>query len=241
MRRSWIGIVTLGTAAGACAAQLDNDDGRPMTRQETCTATTCERQRQECRTNAEHRCDTCLAACEDPTAGEDAPDCFRTCLESCDSGPCYDAWCNDSCAERSFAFQPSPDVDPAVLDSCLRGLERDRRCGQETAPVDCDRLSRVLRADIASTWDCRAAVPCDRSAATCYSELLPGNLGEETCGVIDTTCGVECDPGLRAELDQTTSWWRDDVLAALRTCFSEPVCDDLIRCLEAWHTATSGA
>lgn len=107
--------------------------------------------------------------------------------------------------------------------------------------MDCERLSHVLRTEVADAWNCRAALPCDDSTAACYSDLLPGNLGAETCAVISTTCALECDPGLRVELDRTTSWWRDDVVAALRTCLAEPVCDDLLRCLEAWHAATSGA
>ena len=234
-------IAALALLAGACAEALDTAPaGSPMCRHDTCTETVCEGQRRECRTNADQRCDDCQDACAEIPADDANADCLQDCERACDSRSCYERWCDPSCARHSFAFELPSDTDPAVLESCLRKAEYDRACGEQAAFPDCERLSRVLRTDVALAWDCRVALPCGTDASACYDHLPPGTLGDESCFAIAAACEAECDPGWRTDLNAASRWWRHDVAAALRYCYAIPDCDDLLRCLEAWHRATLG-
>jgi hypothetical protein len=240
MRGGWTWIVLPGLAWGACGAEDGPGDGSPMARRETCAATVCELERQDCRERTSRRCDDCFDICAEQAFYDGNAGCFDSCTDLCDSSSCSVGWCDDTCAERRFVFTLPSRSDPAVYESCLRAEQYDRTCGFEVTESGCDRRSRTLRTEVAAAWDCHVALACDQDGSPCYAELPPGTLGDEGCAAVALACGQVCNPAWRDQFNRLSAWWREDVVEALRGCFVEPDCDDLVNCVDAWQDALWG-
>jgi hypothetical protein len=218
-----------------------------MTRRDVCLETECEHARAECLAAREGRCDECWDVCAELMYyGEDAS-CVDTCEDVCGTGDCTVGWCDPTrCARRGVEFEPSAARDEALYAACPPYVAHLRACDPSDAGLDCDRFARTVRPEAVGLVDCLAATPCGGDLGACWKDVVPGTLGDETCARLAFLCGEEdvpfdgCMDLWGDALNLKEAIWRDDAVAALRTCLDEPGCDDVFACIAAWDAAAFG-
>ena len=203
--------------------------------EQTCTKTACD----EVHERDSSACSRCLGACVGASYNCNAS---SACSLSCgSSSACSDA---DSarCVQQGFAVHGLAEQPGAeVATACSRMFTRLEECKLQLDGVDrsvCAVWGRVERPENAALYDCMATTACAGGDLSTCNHLLPTTLGDEICDGLGAKCGAAtCTPEERALLNASGAVWKDDVVAADRSCLSYPTCAEVSECHRAWKNA----
>jgi hypothetical protein len=117
-------------------------------------------------------------------------------------------------------------------------FDRAESCGVATVAtsLDCDTWAKTERPEVASNYECVAALPCGEDESSCDRPTT--DFGQRLCDGMDTICGETlCNDELRAFLDTAGGWLKESVQSAGLGCTTQSTCGDAKACFTAWVTA----
>jgi hypothetical protein len=219
----------------------------PMRREVVCAQTLCQRAEAQCRDRLESAVRRCQVDCVE-AFGLYTNHVIESCRRGCEEQFGYDR-CGMNCSPDSacvrFEYRFTlGGIDPQVLRACERVAAVDRDCRRAATFADCNHAARVFSPAIVPLLECIAEARCATSWDTCQDRLpAPSHRSAELCDALGGRCDVGelCTPAARQQFDGNTTLLRDDVWAALTTCFDEPTCDDAEGCISGWNAAASAS
>jgi len=213
-----------GASSGAEDPPVVPEAPDVMRRSDVCIKDAC--------TACEIACDECLSTCFEAMVGSgEVIDCHSSCSYSC-SGDCTSSCSGEvACLESLPGFALPQHADKEIEAACDRAVARDQSCGETNLANDCAHYARIERPEVVASYDCFSETPCGEPTDACHPAATL--LGDELCDVLTSACAVECDPEHVVALNTNAGWLRDDVIEALRTCWSDS-CTFVTDCVDAW-------
>lgn len=212
----------------ACSSSQEAASG--MRVEKTCLKTACNEKEED------SSCSRCLAAC---SAASYSCDSSIACRVSCGSRE----ECSDDersrCVSEAFVVRTADEPNADLLAACERMFDHLRGCEREipgkTKSV-CAEWAKVEKPETAQTYECVVKKGCGGDVTTCAPP--PSMVGAELCDGLGAKCAVTwCTPDMRKALNSGGAAWKDDVIAAARSCLSLPVCIEARACLQSWVNA----
>lgn len=222
----------LSAVLSGCASETDEDAGMKV--EAACLQTVCDLRQSE----DASACSRCLSACSGASFDCDPSD---SCAISCGSDPIE---CSDSdrnaCAQSGFKASLPTTKSVELGDACKRMFDHAEQCGMQTngrTPFDCDVWAKTERPELAATYDCVAALPCDDDGTTSCA-VSPTDFGDRVCNAMDSLCGSAfCTDEQRDILNGDGGWLKESVMNAAIECTKQPTCGDAKGCFDAWVNA----
>lgn len=205
-----------------CGSSDDSDSWLRVTRHEVCKETECSRASGEA-------CSRCLDVCYDAMMSGTNLDCESSCHYSCEPRDCE----GSPRVASDYEFIVEGPAHPGIKQTCLE-LTASGLLESGPDQVDaCHRYAQLLEPSVVlPNWQCALREGCPDDGS--YEFPAPGTVGDEYCGAMRER-GGECDPGMTAYLNEGAVFFRPEAIDALRTCFGEPLWEQVSSCTISWY------
>ena len=228
-RLAVVAVAALVTAFAAGCSGSESAAGsassEQMSLEKSCLKTQCDVLKRDGR----EQCSTCTSACSQASYG---------CNASCSERKCS-ASQETECATTGYKASLPATANAEVEAACNRVRVRLAGCGVEPFEASaCTLFAKTERGEMAATYDCYAAQPCDATAeaAAAACEPKPSTFGDELCAAVGD-CDSLCSEERQQLFNREGAWLRSDVMQSARDCRAAATCSDVKSCLGAWAKA----
>lgn len=221
-------VAVLASLAG-CSVE-DEDPGMKV--EKGCLRTRCDVQQEQ----SARYCSQCLSLCSGASFDCDPSE---RCKLSCGDSPSCSDSDRESCSLSGFKATLPTTKSEAVAVACRKMFERATSCGL-TMPgrteLDCDVWAKTEKPEVAASYECNAALPCEDDGAACERPVT--DFGDRLCDALSATCEEDrCTADQRAALNHAGGWLKEGVQAAGLACAAQATCGDASQCITVWATA----